>query len=287
MKLKSLFVLSLAVFCLLSWKFVDSEPVADPDNATLLIRLRSIGHQLLLSVGDSSSRILPVQEIGSEHYKIRFESTFELEPDTLVMVVNKAIGDLEIQSGYLVNVLKCSTSEIVYGFEIHGEARKDVVPCLGRPLPEACYEISVQFSQNDTELKKYAPLAASFLGCLLFAILVLKKKTPVQADNDDQLEFLQLGQFRFYPQRQILKWGNKEFLLTSKENQVLEIFASNPNQIVDRNQLQKEVWENEGVVVGRSLDVFISKLRKKLEADPALRIVNIHGRGYKLEVREI
>jgi DNA-binding response OmpR family regulator len=44
------------------------------------------------------------------------------------------------------------------------------------------------------------------------------------------------------------------------------------------------VWENESVLVGRSLDVFISKLRKKLEADPTIRIVNIHGKGYKLEV---
>jgi len=56
------------------------------------------------------------------------------------------------------------------------------------------------------------------------------------------------------------------------------------NEISNRKQLQKEVWEDDGVLVGRSLDVFISKLRKKLEADPAVRIINIHGKGYKLEV---
>ena len=72
--------------------------------------------------------------------------------------------------------------------------------------------------------------------------------------------------------------------MTSKENQVLHIFASNPNQIIDREQLQKQVWENEGVLVGRSLDVFISKLRKKLEIEPNVRIVNIHGKGYQLKI---
>jgi DNA-binding response OmpR family regulator len=48
--------------------------------------------------------------------------------------------------------------------------------------------------------------------------------------------------------------------------------------------LQKEIWEDEGIIVGRSLDVFISKLRKKLENDSAVKLVNIHGKGYKLEI---
>ena len=49
-------------------------------------------------------------------------------------------------------------------------------------------------------------------------------------------------------------------------------------------RLQKEIWEDEGVIVGRSLDMFISKLRKKLEADPNIKIVVIRGKGYKLEI---
>jgi DNA-binding response OmpR family regulator len=66
---------------------------------------------------------------------------------------------------------------------------------------------------------------------------------------------------------------------------LLYIFASAPNEIIDRNRLQKEIWEDEGIIVGRSLDVFISKLRKKLENDSTVRLVNIHGKGYKLEIR--
>jgi DNA-binding response OmpR family regulator len=54
--------------------------------------------------------------------------------------------------------------------------------------------------------------------------------------------------------------------------------------MVDRNTLQKEVWENEGVIVTRSLDMFVSKLRKKLSADTSVKLTNIPGKGYKLEV---
>ena len=51
-----------------------------------------------------------------------------------------------------------------------------------------------------------------------------------------------------------------------------------------RNRLQKEIWEDEAIIVGRSLDVFISKLRRKLENDSTVKVVNIHGKGYKLEI---
>jgi len=70
----------------------------------------------------------------------------------------------------------------------------------------------------------------------------------------------------------------------TKENKILLILAQSPNTVIERARLQKEIWEDEGVIVGRSLDMFISKLRKKLEIDPSIQLVNIHGKGYRLEV---
>jgi DNA-binding response OmpR family regulator len=72
--------------------------------------------------------------------------------------------------------------------------------------------------------------------------------------------------------------------LTGTESRVLRIFALSPNETIDRSRLQKEIWEDEGVIVGRNLDMFISKLRKKLEFDPNIKIVVIRGKGYKLEI---
>jgi DNA-binding response OmpR family regulator len=78
--------------------------------------------------------------------------------------------------------------------------------------------------------------------------------------------------------------NGKTIDLTVTETRVLLIFALSPNETIERSRLQKEIWEDEGVIVGRSLDMFISKLRKKLEPDPTIKIAVIRGKGYKLEI---
>lgn len=72
--------------------------------------------------------------------------------------------------------------------------------------------------------------------------------------------------------------------LTQKEADVLRLLGINQDHIVKRDLILKSVWEDNGYFVARSLDVFISRLRKYLKSDDSLRIVNIHGVGYKLEV---
>ena len=76
----------------------------------------------------------------------------------------------------------------------------------------------------------------------------------------------------------------KNIYLTRTETRVLVIFALSPNEAIERSRLQIEIWEDEGGIVGRSLDMFISKLRKKLEFDPNIKIVVIRGKGYRLEI---
>ena len=76
-------------------------------------------------------------------------------------------------------------------------------------------------------------------------------------------------------------------LLSDKEAKLLKIFADNPNQVMERGLLLKEVWENEGIfVMSRNLDVLVSKLRKKLALDANIKITNIHGKGYKMILEE-
>jgi DNA-binding response OmpR family regulator len=78
--------------------------------------------------------------------------------------------------------------------------------------------------------------------------------------------------------------NEKTIDLTVTETRILLIFALSPNETIERSRLQKEIWEVEGVIVGRSLDMFISKLRKKLEPDSTIKIAVIRGKGYKLEI---
>jgi DNA-binding response OmpR family regulator len=88
----------------------------------------------------------------------------------------------------------------------------------------------------------------------------------------------------FNAQERQLVINKKTIDLTETEMRLLLIFALSPNEIVERSRLQKEIWEDKGVIVGRSLDMFISKLRKKLEFDPNINIVVIRAKGYKLEI---
>ena len=86
--------------------------------------------------------------------------------------------------------------------------------------------------------------------------------------------------------RQTLTIDGDERHLTSKECELLRLFALNFNQIVDRTTTLQKIWKTDSVFAARSMDVYITKLRKHLKADPAIEIINIHGKGYKLIIPE-
>lgn len=102
--------------------------------------------------------------------------------------------------------------------------------------------------------------------------------------ENQQAHLFTLGSVQFDAKNRKLIINDTTIELTATESRVLLIFASSPNEIVERSRLQKEIWEDDGVIVGRSLDMFISKLRKKLEIDPNIKIVVIRGKGYRLEI---
>lgn len=93
-----------------------------------------------------------------------------------------------------------------------------------------------------------------------------------------------VGRLRFDSKRQTLEAGGKTKRLTSKESQVLQLLCLNENVTVPRADILLSVWGDDSYSNGRSLDVFVSKLRKYLSADPAVEIKNEHGKGYKLLV---
>ena len=129
----------------------------------------------------------------------------------------------------------------------------------------------------------------TFLLLVLSAIFwfIFNRKKEKLFNKKESIKNIQIGKYIFYPEQHYVKYEDVKIVLTSKESKLLHIFFTSPNEIIDRNTLQKEVWENEGVIVTRSLDMFISKLRKKLNKDPLVNIVNIHGIGYKLEINPI
>ncbi|HAF29880.1 MAG TPA: DNA-binding response regulator [Bacteroidales bacterium] len=120
---------------------------------------------------------------------------------------------------------------------------------------------------------------------LLFRIRsILKRANPDQIDQSKKI--YDLGRIKFDVQNQELKIGKESKRLTSKESKILAILAESKNNIVNRDFLMTEVWGETDYFIGRSLDVFISKLRKHLQAEPKIKIETIPTVGVILSIEE-
>jgi len=93
---------------------------------------------------------------------------------------------------------------------------------------------------------------------------------------------IRLGQFNFHPVRQTLEFGDESMQLTHRESALLALLIENKNEVLDRSAVLKKIWGDDDFFNGRSMDVFITKLRKKLSHDASIQIINLRGLGYKL-----
>ena len=243
--------------------------------------MRDLGHQLLLTAKDSTSRVLPVKKVDENTYRISFQNDLSFISDTLINLVQREFQKTDLAKDYIVSLKNCEQKEAVFAFEINSQSG-NLIACKGRKLAVGCYVIEIDL------LKK---TGFSFLWLLLLIIpLALvgfyvknklgkkEEKEPIADTND----YIQLGSFKFYADNNVLKRENESIELSEKETKALKIFAENINQIVEREKLMKEIWEDKGIVViSRNVDVLVSKLRKKLSDDKSIKFINVHGRGYK------
>lgn len=257
----------------------------DFDFARREILLRRIGHELLLQSGDSTSRVLPIKKIAKNEYQIRFENDLTFQSDLLVNTTRRLLAKDPLPGDYIVNVLNCSNSSVVYGYAISKNKKDDIITCIGRKQPMACYMINIKFEPTGITTAKNGYLLGSLPFLAFVGFIFLRSVKPRRALPTQQSPHMfTLGRVLFDTRNRKLMINGKTIDLTGTETRLLLIFAMSPNEAIERSRLQKEIWEDEGVIVGRSLDMFISKLRKKLGFDPDIKIVVIRGKGYKLEI---
>ena len=257
----------------------------DFDIARREVMLRRIGHEVLLQSGDSTSRVLPIKKIAENEYQISFENAFTFQPDFLVKTTQRLLAKDPLARDYVVNVLNRGNSGVAYGYAISKNKKDDIVPCIGRRQPKAYYMINIKFKPSGIITAKNGYFLGSLLLLAFIGFIFLRSVKPRRALPDSQhTGIFTIGSMSFDAETRKLMINGKTINLTRTETRVLRIFALSPNEAIERSRLQKEIWEDEGVIVGRSLDMFISKLRKKLEFDPNIRIAVIRGKGYKLEI---
>lgn len=119
-------------------------------------------------------------------------------------------------------------------------------------------------------------------------ILLVKIKAIISRRdlNDSTKDLYEVGKFLFNSKLRTLTLGEKETKLSPKEAQLLEMLANNPNALISREMALKRIWGSDDYFTARSMDVYVTKLRKYLSDDPSLVIKNIHGAGFQLIVKE-
>lgn len=289
-------VVLLTILLLATWYLSTTNNADKEFSERVKVAMREVGNQLLLADQDSTSLVMPVVALKQNKHQLSFQNQLSIAPKNLVRILQESFKITKLPSNYRIEVLQCSDDEVAYSYEMINTQENSIIPCFGRVLPKKCYRIEVKFL---LEKKSFYARNKAVLYSFISGVLVLlfyfyfDKKTTKDADNEtgnsivlpkDSDAYIVMGSFHFYPtQNKMLREG-LEIKLSNKECELLTIFAESPNTTITRDELMKRVWEDKGVIVGRSLDTYISKLRKKLKEDTTIQLTNVHGIGYILAI---
>jgi hypothetical protein len=297
---KVLALISLLGLCVwlayVGWSVMQNRPSQDSLSAEKVnLALRRTAHLLLQAAGDSTSRIGAVQHTAAYTWVVQLPHDFDYAQ--LPLLLQKSLAVHAITCKYDVAVLGCGDGTLLLGYNSADVAATSDIACLGRDFPEIspCYALQLRLFPERTDtatLPSMGWLIAVAIVLLLFGVGVLifppKKRLPAPVPSPEMPQhdaaWLSFGNSRFDIGTQVLVCHEATHKLTYREAKLLHLFVQHPNQILARNLILDKVWADEGIIVGRSIDVFVSRLRKLLRDDATVQLVAIHGVGYRMEV---
>lgn len=272
----------------LAWMLPLPAPKQAPDKVNLA--LRRTGDALLRLSGDTLSRIPAAKQLAEQVWQLRLNQSFAY--DHLPELLQQSFDEYGIHRPYTVAVRHCDNDLIDLGYHSldllvnNGEG----VPCRGRAMPEGCHYLEVSFLDGQAWLPVWGMkllLVLGLYGLVLAWWMLQQRKNRLNTPGAiDPTAWLSFGRSQLDVSGQVLACGGMRSSLTFREAKLLRLLVENQNQLLSREHILAQVWADEGVLVGRSLDVFVSRLRKKLAIDPSVSIVAVHGVGYRLEVGE-
>lgn len=169
------------------------------------------------------------------------------------------------------------------GFTLAGEIRKvnteiPIIFLTAKTLKEDVLE-GFKIGADDYLTKPFS------MEELTFRIEAILRR--VHGKKNKEASTYQIGRFAFDTQKQVLTIEDRQTKLTTKESELLALLCAHANEILQRDFALKSIWIDDNYFNARSMDVYITKLRKHLKEDPNVEIINIHGKGYKLIIPEI
>lgn len=265
------------------------------------LALRFTAHRLLVLAGDRKSAIPPVQEDEPGTWLIRMEQNFNY--DSLPPILSRAFELHRIEGRYNVSVVNCQTDYLTLGYAANTTQASMEVPCGGREQTAGCYNLRVSFPDRNTMAAEAGQnwlwvIALAFILAIYSVYIgfrnlknrrIANKYSGAPPDNVSEktvaeLPMLLFGQSALDISNQKLFVKGEAKDLTYREAKLLQFFCRHTGQLLSRDLILQSVWGDEGILVGRSVDVFVSRLRKLLKSDDTVRIANVHGIGYRLDV---
>jgi len=255
------------------------------------LALRRTAHNLLIVNGDSVSRIPAVGQMDANTFNVKIDHLFNY--DKLPQLLQESLDLHGIKRPYNVSILNCNNGQIQLGYNFQDLSKKGGVPCAKRSQEPGCYNLKVSFYPESKTASTGSNWWVLPIGSLLVGLGFIvwkrakKEQIPVStqqievAGNSTKSRF---GTSELDLPNLLLLSGNKTYNLTYREAKLLNLFTLNKNQILERDFILKSVWEDEGIIVGRSVDVFVSRLRKMLANDANIKIAAVHGIGYRMEI---
>lgn len=166
------------------------------------------------------------------------------------------------------------------GFELARQIRQTnkevaILFLTAKSLPQHVVE-GFESGGNDYLKKPFS------LEELIVRIKVLLSRDRLLIDESELSDVLGIGDYKFFPQRQLLQYQSETKKLSSREAELLKLLYFSRNRVIERKTILLKLWNDDHIFNSRSLDVYITKLRKYLAQDRQVQIINYRGTGYKL-----
>ncbi|SEQ23662.1 winged helix-turn-helix domain-containing protein [Neolewinella agarilytica] len=269
-------------------------PDAEQEDERYALALRQIAHDYLICEGDETSRIPAVRTQADGGLFLQLERNIDYT--SLAEVASKAINRYGIRNSYSLSLEDCESGEIFLGNlwvdPVTDPTGQTGIACGGRDQEERCANITLTFHASNAVGATGNPLFLLLPGILLLliggwrtrvkqplapaassAVSLVDKRPPSLSPN-----------VTFDANAQLLSVAGAGHELTYRESKLLNYLVENSNEVLRREDIHEAVWGEEGIIVGRSLDVFISRLRKKLAGAEGAEIITVHGVGYRFKV---
>ncbi|MEP6796102.1 MAG: winged helix-turn-helix domain-containing protein [Saprospiraceae bacterium] len=278
----------LYVLTIITWWSDSLWSQPTPESKKVNLAIRRTADKLLRVSGDDTSRIGAVEQINALTWRLQLDQPFAY--DSLPALLQASLDFYAIKNSYDVTVRQCENGTIDLGYQQLDFTQDSLVPCGGRATNEGCHYIEIAFvgeapASSNSESRNLLIFLGLTGGAGIWWWLRRKSNRNIPESNVTEDAWIEIGHSRMHLQKQILEFGGAQQVLTYREAKLLNLFASHPNELLEREFIHQQVWSDEGLQVSRSVDVFVSRLRKKLASDTSIGITSVHGVGYKLEVK--